>query len=136
MAIKVTGTTINIYQGDSGSVIFTGLEEGMHIYFAIRDKENNLVIPQEKDAYVDVNGDVEFKLTAEETDNIFVDINKIYTVYYYGIKEVDDETGEENTVFLGEHPCFGDKYLVKVYLKKVEGLEPDNAEDLESDGND
>lgn len=127
MSIKVQGTIINIYQGDSGKVTFTGLEEGMHIYFAIRDKENNLVLP-EKDNYVDVNGDVDFEILAEESDEFDVDIDEGFTTYYYGIKQVDDETGEENTIFLGERPHFGDKYLFRVYLKKVEGIEP-NGED-------
>lgn len=124
MGIKVKGTTIHIYQGDSGKITFGGLDEGMHIYFSIRDKENNLAIPTEKDDYVDVNGEVEFKITAGESDAFSVDVSKGFSIYYYGIKQVDDETGEENTIFLGEKPCFEDKYLVKVYLKKVEGLEP------------
>lgn len=126
MSLKVDGTTIKIYQGDSGSITFNGLEENMHIYMAIRDKENQLVFP-EMDNTVNNEGEITFSITAEMSDMFDVDLSLPYTTYYYGIKQVDDVTGEENTIFLGEKPKFEDKYLVKVYPKKVEGLY-DNGE--------
>lgn len=124
MSLKVDGTTIKIYQGDSGSITFTGLENGMHVYMAFRDKENNLVFP-EMDNYVNTDGEITFDITAELSDLFEVDLSMPYTSYYYGIKQVDDITGEENTIFLGEKPKFEDKYIVKVYPKKVEGLTTD-----------
>ena len=126
MSLKVDGTTIKIYQGDSGSITFNGLEENMHIYMAIRDKENQLVFP-EMDNTVNNEGEITFSITAEMSDMFDVDLSLPYTTYYYGIKQVDDVTVEENTIFLGEKPKFEDKYLVKVYPKKVEGLY-DNGE--------
>lgn len=121
MSLKVEGTTIKIYQGDSGSITFSGLENGMHVFMAIRNKQNQLVFP-EMDGGVNSEGEITFEITAEMSDSFDVDLSLPYTTYYYGIKQVDDVTLEENTIFLGEKPKFEDKYLMKVYPKKVEGL--------------
>lgn len=123
MSISIDGTTISIYQGDSGSITFTDLEEGMVIYFGVRDKKNNTPVFEEIRGVVDSKGEVTFDLTAEMTDLFNVKISEKFATYYYGIKQVDEITGEENTVFLGDKECYGTKYIMKVYPKKVEGLE-------------
>lgn len=123
MSISIDGTTISIFQGDSGSITFTDLDEGMVIYFAVRDKRNNTLVFDEIREIVNEFGEVTFDLTSEMTDLFTVKLTEKYATYYYGIKQVDEDTGEENTVFLGDNENYGDKYTIKVFPKKVEGLE-------------
>lgn len=121
MSIKIEGTTIKIYQGDSGTVSFEGLPASALIYMAIRDKKNNVIFPEMSDR-VGEDGTISFDITAEMSDKFEVDLTKEYTTYYYGIKRVNLDTLEEDTVFLGDRPRYGDKYEIKVYPKKVEGI--------------
>ena len=121
MSIKIEGTTIKIYQGDSGKIQFEGLPANALIYMAIRDKKNNVIFPEMKDR-VDEEGFISFEITAEMSDKFDVDLTQEYTIYYYGIKRVNLDTLEEDTIFLGDKPRYGDKYEIKVYPKKVEGI--------------
>ena len=121
MSIKIEGTTIKIYQGDSGTIQFEGLPASALIYMAVKDKKNNTILPEMKDR-ADENGNISFEITAEMSDKFDVDLTQEYTTYYYGIKRVNLDTLEEDTVFLGDKPRYGDKYEIKVYPKKVEGI--------------
>lgn len=121
MSLTVDGTTISLFQGDSGEITFTGLTEGSTVYLSIRDKRGILMFDELKET-VDNEGEVTFKILADDSDKLIVKVNEDFAVYYYGIKQVNEETQEEDTVFLGESTKYTDKYLIKVYPKKVEGL--------------
>lgn len=124
MSIKVEGTTIKIYQGDSGSVTFYGLKPDMLIYMAVRYPKTNALVMPEKHEVTNIEGEVTFDFEVSDTDDLDIDCTKEFEPLSYGLKQVDTETGEENTILLGENPRYGDKYLFKVYPKKVEGLIP------------
>ena len=123
MSIFINGTTISIYQGDSGNITFTDLDKDMVIYFGVRDSKTNEPVFEELRGVVDSFGEVTFTLTPQMTDLFKVKSTEKCSTYYYGIKQVDEETGEENTVFLGDNTCYGEKYKLLVYPKKVERLE-------------
>ena len=121
MSLTVDGTTISLFQGDSGEITFTGLTEGAVVYLSVRDKRSILMFDELREI-VDHEGEVTFKITPEDSDKLIVKVNEDFAIYYYGIKQVNEETEEEDTVFLGESTKYTDKYMIKVYPKKVEGL--------------
>lgn len=127
MSVSINNTTIITFKGDSCPITFTGLVEGMVIYFGVRDKKNNSLVFDELHGVVDSQGDITFVMTPEMTNKFVISPSEGVNTYYYGIKEVDETTGEENTILLGDNPKFSDKYLIKAYLKKVEGIEEENG---------
>ena len=128
MSNEVEKTTIITFKGDTCSVTFTDLEEGMVIYFGVRDKKTNELVFDEIRGVVDSEGEVTFEMTPTMTNKFVVKPLESVNYYYYGIKEVDEETGEENTILLGDNPKFSDKYILRVYLKKVDGnIEEENG---------
>jgi len=128
MSTEIENTRIITFQGDTCKVTFTNLEEGMVIYFSARDKKTNLPVFEEIRGVVDSEGDVSFTITPEMSNNFNVRTSEGYNDYYYGIKQVDEDTGEENTILLGENPKFSDKYYIRVYLKKSEGVVEENEQ--------
>lgn len=128
MSEDITNTMIKTFVGDTCEVTFTGLESltGQAIYFAVRDRETNTLVFDEIKKIVTNDGEVTFVLKPEMTNKFIVIPSKGFNTYYYGIKQVDETTGEENTILLGENPKFSDKYLIKVYLKKAEGIVENN----------
>ena len=122
MSVEVDNTTIVTFVGDTCEVTFTGLEEGMVIYLGVRDKKTNSLVFDEIREVVNSEGEVAFKMTPVMTNNFIVKPSEGFNTYYYGIKQVNELTGEENTILLGDNPKFSDKYLIKVYLKKADGI--------------
>ena len=122
MSVEVDNTTIVTFVGDTCEVTFTDLEEGMVIYLGVRDKKTNSLVFDEIREIVNSEGDVTFKMTPVMTNNFIVKPSEGFNTYYYGIKQVNELTGEENTILLGDNPKFSDKYLIKVYLKKADGI--------------
>lgn len=122
MSVDTEKTTIITFKGDTCSVTFTNLEPDMVIYFGVRDKKTNQPVFDELHDTVDSNGEVTFTMTPEMTNKFEVKPLEGVNTYYYGIKQVDEVSGEENTILLGENPKFSDKYMVRVYLKKAEGI--------------
>ena len=122
MSVETNDTTIITFVGDTCSVTFTDLEPDMVIYLGVRDKKNNEPVFDDIREVVDSEGEATFTMTPEMTNKFIVKPSESYNYYYYGIKQVDEETGEENTILLGDNPKFSDKYLIKVYLKKAEGI--------------
>lgn len=122
MSVEVDGTTITTFVGDSCVIIFTGLEEGMVVYLGVRDRKTNKPIFDEIKSIADSEGEVQFVIPPELTNKFDIKLPQTVAIYNYGIKVVDESTGEENTVLLGENPQFGETYILKAYLKKVEGL--------------
>ena len=121
MSKLIDGTTIITYQGDSFSLTFTDLTPGDKIYFGIRDKKYNSLMFKELNKTVDSEGEVTFVVDSEKSNKLLVKSGEPCAVYYYGIKQVDTETGEENTIVLGDEGSFEDKYIIRVLAKKVEG---------------
>lgn len=126
MSTDVNETTIITFQGDTCAVTFTGLEEGHLIGFEVRDKKNNRPVFDELRQSVNQDGEVTFTITPEMSNHFEVKPSEGYNTYFYGLKDIVELTGEENTILLGDNPRFSDKYFIKVYLKKVEGI---NEED-------
>ena len=126
MSVDIDKTTIKTFKGDTCPVTFTDLEVGKVIYFGVRDKKTNELVFDELHETVNSEGEVTFVMTPEMTNKFIVKPLEGYNIYYYGIKEVNEETGEENTILLGDNPHFDDKYLIKVYLKKVEGIDEED----------
>lgn len=122
MSTDVTNTTIITFVGDTCTITFTGLTPGMHVCFGVRNRTTNQPIFEELHGVVNNEGEITFTLTPEMTNKFEVKPLEGVNTYHYGIKEVIDETGEENTILLGDNPKFSDKYLLKAYLKKVEGI--------------
>lgn len=122
MSVDTNNTTIITFKGDTCKVTFTDLEEGMVIYLGVRDKKTNNPVFEELHGTVDSEGEITFTMTPEMTNKFEVKPLEGVNTYYYGIKEVNEITGEENTILLGDNPKFSDKYLIKVYLKKAEGI--------------
>ncbi len=113
--------TITLYQGDSGEIVISGLDEtkGYTVFFAIQDKKRNL-IGQELQVSVSNSDTVTFILTPEYTDLLTVPANKPYQIYYYGIKITEQGKSNEDTLFIGDS-TYGDMNHIIVYPRKVQG---------------
>lgn len=124
MSDNIDDTTIETFVGDDFEVTFTGLQDliGKVIYLGVRDEKSNKPVFEELREIVNENGEVTFNVKSKMTNNFVVKPFDGVSYYLYGIKQVNEETGEENTILLGENPKFSDRYIIKVYLKKVEGI--------------
>lgn len=122
MSNEVNKTTIKTYQGDTCFITLTDLDVGAHIFFSVRDKKTNELVFNELNGYVDNEGYITFEITPEMSNKFKVCPYEGKNSYLYGAKQVDDITGEENTILLGDNPVFGDKYIMEVYIKKSEGI--------------
>ena len=122
MSKIIDGTTIVTYRGDSFCFTITDLTPGMKIYCGIRDKKYNKLVFPEIVETVDNSGNVSFTISASMSDKLLVKSADAYEIYHWGVKQVNEETGEENTITLGES-SFETVYKLKVLNKKVEGLE-------------
>lgn len=123
MSVDTDKTTIITFQGDSCPITFNGLEDlvGETIAFEVRDKKTNIPVFEELRSVVNNSGEVNYEITPEMSNNFNIKVTEKYGLFPYGIKQIDTETGEENTILLGDNPKFSDVYYMKVYLKKVEG---------------
>ena len=112
---------IYLHQGDSGEVYVEGIskDKNYKVYFGIRNKKRQQV---GKEVFVESNfqPNVKIFVPTELTDLLEVDKNEEYTEYYYGIKVCYEENGIEDTLVLGTND-FGDKNIITVYPKEVEG---------------
>lgn len=121
MTVEIDKTTIKTFQGDTCPVTFTGLTEGDLIGFGVRDRITNQLVFEELKNIVDSEGEVTFTITPEMSNKFVVDPKVGINTYYYGIKQIDTVSGEENTILLGDNSKSSDKYIMKVFIKKVEG---------------
>lgn len=114
--------TISLYQGDSGEVVVSGLnnDKNYTVYFAIQDADRNL-IGQELQVAVTNSSTVTFILTSEYTDLLKVPKNKPFEIYFYGIKACENDSLIENTLFVADD-TFGDLNRIIVYPRKVKGF--------------
>ncbi len=115
--------TIYLYQGDSGELVLSGLDETKKhtVYFAIYDKNRKLV-GEELQVTADNSSYVTFILTPEYTDLLTVPKNKPYEIYYYGLKDCELDEARENTLYVASKSCGGLNMIV-VYPRKVAGGE-------------
>ena len=121
MSVDVDKTTIITFQGDTCQITFTDLREGILVGFEVRDRKTNLPVFDELRNVVNSEGEVTFTITPEMSNKFEVNPKEGVNAFYYGIKEVDTVSGEENTILLGDNSKFSDKYIMKVFIKKVEG---------------
>ncbi|MCQ2740056.1 MAG: hypothetical protein MJ237_07505 [bacterium] len=114
--------TIHIYQGDSGVIVINGLDEtkSYTIYFAIQNSSRNL-IGDELQVSVSNSDTVTFVLTPDFTDLLTVPQNKPYETYFYGIKACENDTTNEDTLFVSNN-TYGDLNRVIVYPRQVKGV--------------
>ena len=114
--------TISLYQGDSGELVVSGLDNNKNytVYFAIQDADRNL-IGQELQVAVTNSSTVTFILTSEYTDLLKVPKNKPFEIYFYGIKACENDSLIENTLFVADD-TFGDLNRIIVYPRKVKGF--------------
>lgn len=114
--------TISLYQGDSGEIVVSGLDNKKNytVYFAIQDINRNL-IGEELQVAVTCSDTVTFILTPEYTDLLKVPKNKPYEIYFYGIKACETDKNIENTMFVAES-SYGDLNRIIVYPQKVKGI--------------
>lgn len=113
--------TISLYQGDSGELVVSGLDNSKNytVYFAIQDVNRNL-IGEELQVAVSNSDTVTFILTPQYTDLLTVPNNKPYELYFYGIKACETDSNIENTMFVAE-TTYGDLNRIIVYPRKVKG---------------
>ena len=113
--------TILLYQGDSGELVVSGLDNSKNytVYFAIQDVNRNL-IGEELQVAVSNSDTVTFILTPHYTDLLTVPDNKPYELYFYGIKACETDSNIENTMFVAE-TTYGDLNRIIVYPRKVKG---------------
>lgn len=114
--------TISLYQGDSGEVVISGLDNNKSytVFFAIQDDNRNL-IGEELQVAVTNSDTVTFVLTSDYTDLLIVPKNKPYEIYFYGIKACELEKNIENTMFIADG-TYGDLNRIIVYPRKVKGV--------------
>jgi hypothetical protein len=133
MSIEVTKNgIIKIIQGDTGSIIVDGVptDKNYDIYFAIRKKDRTLVAPELKFP-TEFKDTVEIPIDKELSEKLEVPLNAMCEVYFWGVKLCDAETGNEDTMRVGECSCggwFGKWNRIYAYPKIVEGIVDESKE--------
>ena len=120
LAIDEKGT-ISLYQGDSGEIAVSGLDDTKNymVYFAIQDKKRNLIGDELQVAAYKTKS-VVFFLTPDYTDLLNVPAGKAYEIYTYGIKLCESESNIEDTLFISDGN-YGTQNIIIVYPRKVLG---------------
>lgn len=120
LAIDEKGT-ITLYQGDSGEIAVSGLDNTKNymVYFAIQDKKRN-IIGNELQVAANKTESIVFFLTPDYTDLLSVPAGKSYEIYTYGIKACEAESNLEDTLFVSDG-TYGDQNMIIVYPRKVTG---------------
>jgi hypothetical protein len=115
--------TISLYQGDSGEITVSGLDNRRNytVFFAIQDKNRNL-IGNELQTFSNKNDMVVFLLTSDYTNLLKVPKNKAYEIFTYGIKVVENNSKSQDTLFVS-NSTYGDINRIIVYPQKVKGSE-------------
>lgn len=114
--------TISLYQGDSGEIFISGLDNQKDylVYLAVQDSNRN-TIGQELCVSVSNSENVTFVLTSDFTDLLTVPLKKPYEIYYYGIKVIEQNSSIEDTLFIADG-TYGDLNRIIVYPRKVKGV--------------
>lgn len=111
--------TIQIYQGDSGSVFVNGLmkDKNYRVYFSIYDKNRVEKIKLEPIEAKNVEF-VEFQILPSDTEKLEVPLKKDSETYYYGVKVQEMGTNNVDTLFIA-NGTYGDLNEFIVYPQKV-----------------
>ena len=129
MSTEIDKTTVETFVGDTCKITIGELTDiiGETVYLGVRDRKTNQPVFDDVSEIVENNGEVTFILTPTMTNKFVVKPCEGVNYYYYGAKKVNQDTGAEDTILLGDNPKMSDKYLIKVYLKKAEGLVENNG---------
>lgn len=113
---------ITLIQGDSGEYTITGIEvedeSDYATYFAIQD-ENRKPVGDEVQSIIS-GGMSSFAISSLLTDKLTVPTNDDSATYYFGIKLVNTETDEEDTLMIAGG-TYGTLNTITVYPRKVVG---------------
>lgn len=110
---------IFIYQGDSGSVVISGLptNKNYRVYFTVKDLKNKPVV-EPLNVQSNYSSSVIFLITSEFSEKLRVPNGEELAFYHYGLKTVDED-GDENTLFV-EGCSYGENNNIIVFPSKVE----------------
>lgn len=112
--------SIDIYQGDSGSIFVHNLnkDKNYKVYLGVQDKKRNFVF--EKTIEANSIEFVEIKILPTDSQLLTVPINKNFETYYYGVKVEEVGTTNSDTMFIS-NGTYGDLTEMRVYPKKAKG---------------
>lgn len=112
--------SIDIYQGDSGSIFVHNLnkDKNYKVYLGVQDKKRNFVF--EKTIEANSVEFVEIKILPTDSQLLTVPINKNFETYYYGVKVEEVGTTNSDTMFIS-NGTYGDLTEMRVYPKKAKG---------------
>lgn len=130
MSIEVTKNgVLKIIQGDTGSIVVDGIptDKSYEVYLAIRNPETRELVFEELKIDSEGLDEVEFEITKAMSEKLEVPINRQCSMFYWGVKLCDPDTGLEDTLRVGECRCCDGGYFGKwnrlyVYPKIVEGI--------------
>ena len=128
MSIELTKNGIvKIIQGDTGYILVDGIptDKNYDVYFAIRRKDRTLVTPEEIKVPTEGKCEIEIPITKKISELLEVPLNAMCEIYYWGVKLCDPDTGNEDTMRVGECACggwFGKWNRLYAYPKIVEGI--------------
>lgn len=121
MALEINEDgSIDIYQGDSGSIFVHNLnkDKNYKVYLGVQDKKRNFVF--EKTIEANSVEFVEIKILPTDSQLLTVPINKNFETYYYGVKVEEVGTTNSDTMFIS-NGTYGDLTEMRVYPKKAKG---------------
>lgn len=121
MALEINEDgSIDIYQGDSGSIFVHNLNKDKNyiVYLGVQDKKRNFVF--EKTIEANSVEFVEVKILPSDSQLLTVPLNKSFETYYYGVKVEEVGTTNSDTMFIS-NGTYGDLTELRVYPKKAKG---------------
>lgn len=112
--------SIDIYQGDSGSIFVHNLnkDKNYKVYLGVQDKKRNFVF--EKTIEANSVEFVEIKILPTDSQLLTIPLNKNFETYYYGVKVEEIGTTNSDTMFIS-NGTYGDLTEMRVYPKKAKG---------------
>lgn len=110
---------ITLRQGDSGTLVITGIDHTRNwkVYFAMYDS-NRKPVGSEIMIYSNNNATVYIDIPAVSTDLLTVPKDEDYATYYYGVKLCNE--GIEDTLVMG-NGSIETENTITVYPRKVVG---------------
>lgn len=113
-------SSIDIYQGDSGSIFVHNLnkDKNYKVYLGVQDKKRSFIF--EKTIEANSVEFVEIKILPTDSQLLTVPINKNFETYYYGVKVEEVGTTNSDTMFIS-NGTYGDLTEMRVYPKKAKG---------------
>lgn len=121
MALEINEDgSIDIYQGDSGSIFVHNLnkDKNYKVYLGVQEKKRNFIFEKN----IEANGVefVEIKILPSDSQLLTIPLNKNFETYYYGVKVEEIGTTNSDTMFIS-NGTYGDLTEMRVYPKKAKG---------------